>query len=199
MFSIDANTAIQTTRDPLDNVSVQRADSRGNIIEVARLDAQGTLLTKVGYEYNVIGEMLRALDAEGNPVTVSYDMLGRKVSLESIDSGRETYQYNDYGQLWRVSNSLLQSKGHYIRYDYDDFGRIIRIDYPQSSDILYVYGSPSDTLKNQAGRVIRVSDADSCVEYEYGCLGETIVERKSIASEIDGLGRMKDFYYELSK
>ena len=80
----------------------------------------------------------------------------------------------------------------FYRYDYDDFGRIIRIDYPQSSDILYVYGSPSDTLKNQAGRVIRVSDADSCVEYEYGCLGETIVERKSIASEIDGLGRMKD-------
>ena len=48
--------------------SVQETDSRGNIVRVAKKDQDGNLLTKVTYEYNAMGEMLKAFDAKQNPI-----------------------------------------------------------------------------------------------------------------------------------
>jgi hypothetical protein len=57
------------TTDPLGNISEQGADGRGNIVAVRRLDKTGTTeLTKASYQYNGLGEMLKALDADGNPL-----------------------------------------------------------------------------------------------------------------------------------
>ena len=90
-FEIKDNNSICYSTDPLGNVSVQKTDSRGNIVRVAKKDKDGNQLTKVTYEYNAMGEMLKAFDAKQNPITVEYDLLGRRTALESLDSGRQEF------------------------------------------------------------------------------------------------------------
>ncbi len=86
-YSIDTSLQITKSVDPLGNISISKKDARGNIREVRRLDKNGSLLTKAKYEYSVLGEMLRAYDAKENIVSVGYDLLGRRISLESLDAG----------------------------------------------------------------------------------------------------------------
>ncbi|MBR3550302.1 MAG: RHS repeat protein, partial [Treponema sp.] len=86
---------VSESTDPLGNVSVQEADGRGNIVRVARKDNAGRKLTEVTYEYNEMGEMLKAFDAKGHPISVEYDLLGRRTALESLDSGRQDFFYDE--------------------------------------------------------------------------------------------------------
>ncbi|GHT80194.1 hypothetical protein FACS1894130_11000 [Spirochaetia bacterium] len=199
--------------DPLGNISVQYTDARGNIARVERRDADNRVLTSASYVYNEIGEMLKAYDATGkeqNAVKVEYDLLGRKTALSSPDGGRQEFVYNGIGQLWYESNSVLRGKGQQIRYEYDGFGRNVRIVYPEMQDVVYEYGAPNDTAKNQAGKVKRIEDESGTLEYEYGELGESIKETRALNQRSPGfdntrravmkyrsdyLGRMQEITY----
>nr|WP_255949272.1 RHS repeat-associated core domain-containing protein [Brucepastera parasyntrophica] len=206
------NRSYTESVDPLGNTSVQYLDGRDNILRVERWEGDKTkLLTKATYLYNALGELLEARDAEGNPVTVEYDLLGRRTVIESIDSGREESEYNEKGQLWKVTTSVLREKGRHVLYEYDAFGRMVRIDYPESEDVYYTYGGPEAAGENRAGRVIRVEDESGSIEYEYGSLGEVTVETRTLGRRShdrtgtvktaemryrsDYLGRMEEITY----
>ncbi|MBR6582212.1 MAG: hypothetical protein IKK80_01210, partial [Treponema sp.] len=133
-FYIEENKLISETTDPLGNVSVQETDSRGNIVRVAKKDKDGNLLTKVTYEYNAMGEMLKAFDAKQNPITVEYDLLGRRTALESLDSGRQEFFYDECSNLVRENNSVLLENNKQINYEYDGLNRLVKIDYPDTED-----------------------------------------------------------------
>ena len=98
--TVDGRTTVYGV-DPLKCISVQETDSRGNIVRVAKLDPDGKQLTEVTYLYNEMGEMLKAFDAKGHPVSVEYDMLGRRTALESPDSGRQEFFYDESSNLIR--------------------------------------------------------------------------------------------------
>ena len=86
--------------DPNGNVSVRYSDARGNIMRVERYNEnKAKLLTSARYEYNLMGEIEKALDAACNPLAVKYDMLGRRTAIQSNDIGRYEYTYNTKGQL----------------------------------------------------------------------------------------------------
>jgi RHS repeat-associated protein len=182
--------------DPLGNQTRQLRDGRENIVRVERLDAQNKLLTKAAYRYNALGEMILAMDAAGNPLMVGYDLLGRRTSLESADSGRTDYTYNAKGQLWQESNGELRRQGKRIDYGYDSFGRLVKIDYPFSVDVVYEYGGPGLAAENLAGRLVRVTDESGEIRYEYGKLGEVVKERRAIVQRTDGLGRSREAVME---
>jgi RHS repeat-associated protein len=182
--------------DPLGNKAKQYRDGRENIVRVERLDARGKLLTKATYRYNALGEMTLALDAAGNPLKVVYDLLGRRISLESADSGRTDYTYNAKGQLWQERNEELRRQGKRIDYGYDSFGRLTKIDYPVSVDVEYEYGGPGAATENLAGRLARVKDESGEIRYEYGKLGEMVRERRTILQRTDGLGRSREAVME---
>ena len=76
--------------------------------------------------------MLRAYDANENIVSVTYDLLGRRVALESKDTGRKEWRYDSKGLLEAETDSLLRSKLSEIQYHYDGFDRLVKIDYPFS-------------------------------------------------------------------
>lgn len=63
-------------------------------------------------------------------VSVNYDMLGRRISLESLDMGRKEWNYNRNGLLESETDSVLRAKQAAIKYEYDGLDRIIKIDYP---------------------------------------------------------------------
>ena len=185
-FCIEENRLISETTDPLGNVSVQKTDSRGNIVRVAKKDQDGNLLTKVTYEYNAMGEMLKAFDAKGHPITAEYDLLGRRTALESLDSGRQEFFYDGCSNLVRENNSVLRENNKQIVYEYDGLNRLVRINYPDTEDTLYVYGGANDT-HGTAGKILSVTDASGTLEYEYGKLGEITKETRTINTHLNGI------------
>ena len=171
---------VTETTDPQGNRGVEYRDACEQTRRMERRDKTGALLTHARYEYNGIGEMLRAYDAADNPLTLTYDLLGRRLSMESADTGRVEYTYNALGQLEEETNSQLRENGQHIRYGYDEFGRQVKVTYPTLQTAVYEYGSPEETNHNQAGRLARLTDSSGTVEYEYGKLGETVKERKTL-------------------
>ena len=208
-FYIEENRLIAETTDPLGNVSVQETDSRGNIVRVAKKDVQGKLLTQATYRYNEMNEMQKAFDAKGHPITAEYDLLGRRTALESPDSGRQEFFYDECSNVVRENNSVLRESNKQILYEYDGLNRLVRIDYPDTEDTVYTYGGADDT-HGAAGKILSVTDASGSLEYEYGKLGEVIKETRTLATHLnssnptetavmeyrsDYLGRMQHIVY----
>ena len=177
---------VSESTDPLGNVSVQEADGRGNIVRVARKDSSGRQLTEVTYEYNEMGEMLKAFDAKGHPISVEYDLLGRRTALESLDSGRQEFFYDECSNLVRENNSVLRENNKQILYEYDGLNRLARIDYPDTEDTSYTYGKPSDSKVGAAGKILSIEDASGKLSYEYGKLGEVTKETRTLATHLNG-------------
>ena len=184
-FYIEENKLIFETTDPLRNVSVQETDSRGNIVRVAKKDKDGNQLTKVTYEYNAMGEMLKAFDAKQNPITVEYDLLGRRTALESLDSGRQEFFYDECSNLVRENNSVLRENNKQINYEYDGLNRLVKIDYPDTEDTVYTYGAANDT-HGAAGKILSVTDASGSLKYKYGKLGEVTKETRTLRTHLNG-------------
>ena len=208
-FYIEENRLITETADPLGNIAIQETDSRGNIVRVAKKDVQGKLLTQATYRYSAMSEMLKAFDAKGNPVIAEYDLLGRRTALESLDSGRQEFFYDDCSNLVRESSSVLRENNRQIVYEYDGLNRLTRIDYPDTEDTVYTYGGANST-HGAANRILRIEDASGTTEYEYGRLGEVTRETRTLATHLnrnsptetavmqyrsDYLGRMQHIIY----
>jgi len=187
--------SVTETTDPQGNRSVEYRDARVQTLRVERRDKNNAPLTHARYEYNGIGEMLCAYDAADNPLTLTYDLLGRRLSMESADTGRVEYTYNALGQLEEETNSELRKNGQYIHYGYDEFGRQVKVTYPTLQTAVYEYGPPEEAGQNRAGRLVRLTDSSGTVEYEYGKLGETVKERKTLNKQT-GAGRAKTAVFQ---
>ncbi|WP_288605585.1 RHS repeat-associated core domain-containing protein [uncultured Treponema sp.] len=184
-FYIEENRLITETADPLGNIAIQETDSRGNIVRMAKKDVQGKLLTQATYRYNEMGEMLKAFDAKGNAVIAEYDLLGRRNALESKDSGRQEFFYDECSNLVRESSSVLRENNKQIVYGYDGLNRLVKIDYPDTEDTLYTYGG-ADASNGAAGKILSVTDASGTLEYEYGKLGEVTKETRTLTTHLNG-------------
>ena len=144
--------------------------------------------------------------ANENIVSVTYDLLGRRVALESKDTGRKEWHYDSKGLLEAETDSLLRSKASEIQYHYDGFDRLVKIDYPFSEDVTYEYGEAGQA---GAGEIIRKKDESGDIRYEYGKLSEVIEETRTIKRyealsepetavftyRCDYLGRMQTMHY----
>lgn len=129
--------------------------------------------------------MLKACDAKGKLITAEYDLLGRCTALESLDSGRQEFVYDECSNLIEESNSVLREKAQKIYYEYDGLNRLTKIDYPETEDTFYTYGG-ADNLNGAAGKILKLEDASGTLEYEYGRLGEVTKETRTLATHLNG-------------
>ena len=184
-YSIDDNKFTAESIDAKGNTTETVCDAKSNIISVSKygLDTGNKKLAHATYRYNAIGEMTEAYDSEGNEAKAEYDMLGRKVAIESRDSGRYIYEYGGDGKLQYESNTRLIAEGKRIGYFYDNFGRLSKIDYPDTKETAYEYGNPNTSEKNARGRLTRVSDSSGVTEYAYGKLGEIQEVKRTLAQK----------------
>ena len=208
----DEGLSYTETTDPKGNIGVQYADARGNIVKVERKgnDEKGNfgIRTSATYEYDAMGQMVAAYDAARNPITVMYDMLGRKTELTTKDGRAKRYTYDELHLLYEDDEVLRQS-GSRIDYTYDGFNRVIKIEYPEGGDVTYEYGAYG-AANNSAGKVISVRDEAGETRYEYGKLGEVVKETRTLQQHIpayesektavmeyvsDYLGRMQSITY----
>ena len=171
---------VQRTVDPLGNAEARETDRRGNITKVSRLDGTGRVLMSATYSYDGLSQILSAVDSRGNAVAVAYDLLGRRTSLQSADTGIETRSYDESGNLSQKTTSVLRGKGQAIDYQHDGLNRLTAIIYPEIAAVRYTYGAPG-AANNGAGRLVQRVDQSGTVSYQYGKLGETVQMSRSIA------------------
>ncbi|WP_433006654.1 RHS repeat domain-containing protein [Treponema socranskii] len=206
----DDGLSYTETTDPKGNVGVQYADARGNIVKVERYSEKDTAhpLTSATYEYDALGQMTAAYDAARNPITVTYDMLGRKTELTTKDGGAKRYTYDELHLLYE-DDAVMRQSGSRVDYSYDGFNRVVKIEYPKGGDVEYEYGIPK-AANNSAGKVVSVRDEAGVTRYEYGKLGEVTKETRTLTRHIpayesektavmeyvsDYLGRMQRITY----
>jgi RHS repeat-associated protein len=170
---------IEKSIDPLGNASSSERDARGNIVAVKRLDAAGKVLMSSSYRYDELGEMLAAIDGEGHAVEVVYDLLGRRTALSSPDGGTVFTRYDGAGNIAASSTSASRAKGEEIAYEYDGLNRLQKVDYPESEDVSYSYGS-NGAPANGIGRLLERRDGSGRMSYLYGKLGEIVATTRTI-------------------
>ncbi|WP_444936016.1 FG-GAP-like repeat-containing protein [Microbulbifer sp. JMSA004] len=167
----------------------------GELIEV--VDAADGRLT---YEYDSQGNLHKAkswgkTNASGGhidegdglnypiTVTINYDDLGRKESMDDPDKGSWTYKYTGFGELKKQTNA----NGHTVEFTYDALGRkLTRVekenDTNLTSDVSWLY----DTAQNGLGLVESITDSVTGYQavYQYDHLGRNNTQ----AVDFDGNG-----------
>ncbi len=171
--SLDGVSRFLTTRtDPNGRATRFYRDVDGNVLGVEQANAKGNVLRTARYDYDALNQLTSVKDAKGSTTRLEHDTLGRNVLLDNPDLGRTEFRYDPAGNLRAKSTANLAARGQQIRYLYT-FNRLDRIDYPQSPDVVFTYGSPNAPF-NRANRVATVTDESGVEERSYGKLGEVV-------------------------
>ena len=181
--TLDGARRLLTVRtDPHGRATRFYRDVEDNVIGVEQTNtiagARKTLVTR--YSYDGLDQLTAVTDAKGNTTRLEYDTLGRRVVLANPDLGRVESRYDPAGNLGARITPNLAARGQQIRYFYT-FGRLDRIDYPQSPDVVYTYGGPGAPF-HRANRIVTVTDASGVEERSYGKLGEIVQTVKTTAA-----------------
>lgn len=151
------------------------SDGFGRVIKIEKIDAtddNDNIITFATYEYNLMGSMIKSTDAKNNAIKVEYDLMGRRTRLESPDSGVQITHYNTTtGQLDYTQNSVLIEKGQKIVYQYDEFGRLKKIVYPDNKQL-----DNTEYEYDENDQIVKKIDNSGEHYYQYGKLGEIVSE-----------------------
>lgn len=160
--------------------SISYKDTKGRVITTQQDDTQTgqTLLTI--YQYNNLGELMIATDAQGESTLYEYDGFGQKTTTVHPDNGMSSFTYDLTGKIKKFSNQNLLNQGQEIIYDYT-FNQLNSITYP-SHTVQYNYGAPGSTF-NRAGRLTSIIDLTGSKSMTYGALGEMISENRTVKNQ----------------
>ncbi|HEY6560417.1 MAG TPA: SpvB/TcaC N-terminal domain-containing protein [Polyangiaceae bacterium] len=177
--TFEGQTTFQTTvTDARGNQRITHRDVDDSTIAVEEFNdiAGQEVRLRTRYTYNAADELERVTDARGHVTRAEYDTLGRMVALISPDAGRTEWSYDLAGNLGAKQTDRLRAVGQRVRYHYTH-NRLDAIDYPDSEDVLYVYGTPEqagDAFGNVAGRVIEERSEAGTKTLKYDRYGNVI-------------------------
>ena len=123
------------------------------------------------FVYDALGQLTQSRDPEGHPTTYDYDMFGKLLHRHHPSMGATAYEYDPAGNMIRQT----MSNGEFIDYLYD-YNRPTEIRYSDRywNNVRYEYGSATDTINNNRGRLIKQQDATGVQTFVYGNMGELI-------------------------
>ena len=156
-----------TSTNALNQTEVRRNNAIEQLVEVT-----DNLGTKVTYLYDPFGN-LEVTDAGGTVTTLSYDIRGRKTSMDDPDMGVWFYDYNVLDELTLQTDAKNQS----VRLYYDKLGRMIqRVENEGTTDWTY------DTAAKGIGKLHTVSAPHIAYleTQSYDSLGRTSAFTKTI-------------------
>jgi RHS repeat-associated core domain len=111
----------------------------GNPLIVSASDPSGTITT----EADLLGRVVRYVDANGNETTVEYDDHGKVLSKTSA-IGTESYVYDNYDRVIEyIFNETI-----YATVTYDQYNRIQRVQYPDGISL-------EPAVRDELQRVVR--------------------------------------------
>jgi len=131
------------------------------------------------YYYDSEGNLIETKDAHNNVTTITYDKLGRKISMDDPDMGLWQYGYDLNGNLsWQ-----MDAKGQRIDFTYDALNRLIRKSDGGDIDVEYIYDDP--LVSYSKGRLTQVNyngmyGSQDKTTFTYDALGREIKSVKTI-------------------
>jgi|GEM_PF-3078214 len=136
------------------------------------------------YEYDVLDQLVKIIDAEDNEREFTYDSLGRQTSSElphtsTSTAATHTYTYDVVGN----KTSETRPNGSVINYAYDDLNRVLTVDNPAegaSAEVLYSY----DSATNGVGKLAGVSGDGYTKTYQYDNAGNMSVESVNVGGTL---------------
>ena len=190
--------------DALGGVIRYRYDAVGQLIETIDAEGHAIALTydelghKVAlddpnmgqwtYGYNAFGELIEQTDAKGQRTQITYDALGRQVARATPDgSTRWGYDTRQAGQLSEVAQYDPQQQLHHrLGYDYDDRGRLQRVnrEVPGQETL-----SVSHHYDAQGRLIQRIYPHDHQLDYHYNDHGYLSRITSPASLSVDGYSR----------
>lgn len=174
----DSETAWRITSTDPEGKKKRNWISASELIMAVVQDPDGKNLIS-RFAYDGIGQMLSAKDAGGNSTTIVYDTLGRKKSVDNLDTGLNTYVYDEKGDLIQRVDPVLRSKNLSINYSYDKH-RLTQVTLP-GSIVRNTYGTDPDA--NNVGRLIQTENGSVTTKTTYGPMGEALGVQRIIKSQ----------------
>jgi len=181
-------TQFQTTVTDA-NFKVKRTyrNVRELITTVNEFNNSGAQVISTSYAYDPLKQVTQVVDNLANTTNVAYDNLGRRTVIDNPDTGRTETQYDTASNVTAKITANLKAQLKSITYAYD-FNRLSAITYPNfpGNNVTYTYGVPG-ALNNTAGRITKITSQMGIEERQYGKLGETVYEKKTVNTFTDPL------------
>ncbi len=131
-------------------------------------------------------DKIQIIDAKGNVIEVSLDMLGRKIGFKDPDMGLWSYTYDANGNLLTQTDA----KGQTLKMYYDSLNRLTKKEYPDlSATCVYYDESGHGYAKGRVTRVIYDGGGES---YEYDARGRVAALTQTIDSHTKTLRKTYD-------
>ena len=150
------------------------------------------------YEYDSEGNLTKTIDAHNTQTVITYDKLGRKVSMNDPDMGVWNYTYDKNGNL----KTQTDAKGQTITFTYDTLNRLKNKTDGASLDVDYEYDNDFTPDPNVKGRLTHAIYDNGQTEFKYDELGRELESIKQINNtsygvkrNYDGLNNLLDVEY----
>jgi uncharacterized repeat protein (TIGR01451 family) len=185
--------------DALEQTKIYHLDAFGRVKQVAEGNPETGPTTR--YEYNTLGLLTVITDTAENATLITYDSLGRKLSLADPDMGVWSYRYNQYGEL----AGQTDARGITTTLSYDNLGRLTLKEYDTTAAVTVAPTGPvTYTYPLSNGRRIQMVDDSGQTTWDYDPAGRLLTETKTItghplafvtAYSYDAFGRLATMTY----
>ena len=168
---------------------IRYTDQSGKVKKFER-DAFGRVVkelfpddTEVTYTYNKLGQLNTVLDQNKHKITFDWNKFG--LDAKTTPAGQLTdYVHDKYGLLAKIDSKWHGKTDRSIKYEYDQFDRIIKVDYGNGNVETRAYdswgklialnknGKKSTFQYDYFGRLIRKTDGALVYRYAYNPYGQ---------------------------
>ena len=109
---------------------------------------------------NTTGDLIEIIDRNGNTTTLSYDSLGRLVTVADPAS---RHLYFGYGSGTYLVSTVTTDFGDSVSYSYDSSGRLSQVTEPDGSTLSFQYDSNSNvsSVLDSQGKILESHTYDS--------------------------------------
>ncbi|MDD5222998.1 MAG: MopE-related protein [bacterium] len=164
-----------------DGINYREFDKNDRLIRIYNPNYEpGTIYTE--FENDPNGNLTSQTDDNGNTIQYEYDVLNRLVRISSIPAGQPSsllasYQYDSQDNLVSVTSFRVPGSAVLTNYSYDDMGRLVQIDSPDSGTTRFQY--------DEAGNLIAKSDGNGkAFTYQYDSLNRLVIQNDSAGSQV---------------
>ncbi|MEX0961327.1 MAG: RHS repeat-associated core domain-containing protein [Simkaniaceae bacterium] len=140
-------------------------DPYGNLQEVT--DPRGFAIQ---YHYDCLNRLEQIIFPDGKSVKYSYDLNGVRIKMED-QHGVTLFEPDEFGQI----NKVTLPNGQFISYQYDLEGNLVKLIYPDETEIEYSY--------DLSNRLETIKDFSGITRFEYDELSN-ILKRKNLPNGV---------------
>ncbi|NCT42819.1 MAG: RHS famlily protein, partial [Microcystis aeruginosa G11-09] len=161
------DNSLYTVKDPLGNATTYEYDLRGNI--VSEIDANGGIIKRT---YDNRNNLLSETNPEGEKLSYTYDSKGNKLSETDALGNVTRHTYNSKNDLLTTTDAL----GNVVTNTYDSRGNLLSITGLSNGTITLNY--------NNNGLLTQLTTAEGTTKYEYDFRGNVTKEINPLGHEI---------------